>query len=479
MSTKLIAVIVAVVLVVGGLLFLLRGNGVKTAVAAPAKPWIEVIAAPVFERDSATQKENIRELFTGDELTAGLVIGVPENSLAALHFPDGSVARLDSDTALVVIEASFSDDTNTLAVSLKLSWGRVWSKIFELATPQSHWEVKTTNAVAVVRGTAFGVEYVGTASSIVGGAHSVSIAAVDPDTGETIAESETQVAENQFLHIEKKDIPAIKSGRISLARAVTAPPKDVEEAGWVMRAKEEDRRFDEQVEALRERVREETAQARAESSLSAPDEKGALRKALQTEIKKEFDIVRKNREERRKQQEEKQETVNKEEEQKTQQTGERETKPAVSEVIQTIEKAVSAQKEVLEKKIPTSASIGTPSTTGGVQPKELRIKSPIQEGFRVSEGEPVRLAAVLVMSDGSTRDVTQEAVWRVLGPIGAMKNPGLFVGKLSSAVVELGRAPGTIIASWKDPKSTNNTLLGRTPVFEVEFKVPEGTDERG
>ena len=35
--------------------------------------------------------------------------------------------------------------------------GQAWSKIISLATPDSVWEVRTSTAVATVRGTAFGM----------------------------------------------------------------------------------------------------------------------------------------------------------------------------------------------------------------------------------------------------------------------------------------------------------------------------------
>ena len=54
----------------------------------------------------------------------------------------------------------FEEKTNKLNVRLNLLWGRVWSKVITVLTPESAWEVKTTSAVAVVRGTAFGVEYI-------------------------------------------------------------------------------------------------------------------------------------------------------------------------------------------------------------------------------------------------------------------------------------------------------------------------------
>lgn len=475
MNTKLIAIIAAAVLIAGGLIFAFRGSGVQTAVAAPARPWLEVSVAPVYERDRTTQKENVRELFTGDELSAGLVIGVPEGSRAALHFPDGSVARIDSDTALVVNEAQFSRDTDTLSVSLDLSWGRIWSKIFELATPESHWEVKTTNAVAVVRGTAFGVEYAGTASSIIGSKNSVSIAARDPDTGETIAGSETQVAEDQFVHIEKKDIPAIKSGKISLTATVTAPPKEVQEAVWIIRAKEEDRRFDEKVEALR-------AQAGTGASAGTAD-KEALRKALRAEINKEFDQARKQREEREKTAEPGGTAVSKEEtsDKKAQGGTEKNTAPAqLQSVKQSVEtKAVQKDTDTSPASRDVSGTALGALSRDEARPTELIIKSIVRPGFRISEGEPLRLAAQLVLRDGSTRDVTREALWQVLGGIGSIKEPGVFVGKLSSSLAEFGHAPGNIIATWKDPKNPGNVLFDKTPVFEVDFKVLDSTDTRG
>lgn len=244
-----------------------------------------------------------------------------------------------------------------------------------------------------------------------------------------------------------------------------------------MHAKEEDRKFDARVEALQEKMRKESSNAG--SSASALPDKEALRKALQSEINKEFESVQKNRKEQKKT-----EVTNKKTDGSEEQLADKKQEPeaeknTVRKGVKATQSRASLQKQSVEKKA-KQKNIGTSLSPGSeVRPQELLIHSSIQPGFRISEGEPLRLAAELVFSGGSTRDVTSEAVWRVLGDIGSMREPGLFIGKLSPSIAEFGHGPGNIIVTWKDPKNPNTVLFDKTPVFEVEFKVPDSSDERG
>ncbi len=70
---------------------------------------------------------------------------------AEVHYPDGSLTRVDVNTTFVVELAS---KTTTKA---KLTSGQVWNEVKAATGSQPHFEVATPNATAAVRGTAFAI----------------------------------------------------------------------------------------------------------------------------------------------------------------------------------------------------------------------------------------------------------------------------------------------------------------------------------
>lgn len=121
-----------------------------------ALPWIEVVANEVFVDDADGQGSFVAQ--TGDELPNGAIISTSATGAARIHFPDGSFARLDPNSELTITTVSFDPKNDELLVRMMLASGSVWSKVVSLATADSLWEVRTSQAVAAVRGTAFGVE---------------------------------------------------------------------------------------------------------------------------------------------------------------------------------------------------------------------------------------------------------------------------------------------------------------------------------
>ncbi len=238
-----------------------------------SKPWIEVVQPAVFEL-AGNQNDKLRELLTGDELSEGAVISVEKTGLANIHFPDGSAARLDGGTKLVIEKGTYDPKSDTLSVTLNLVWGRVWSKIVGLATPESHWEVKTSTAVATVRGTAFGVEYIEEGkSNIVGYENKVEVTMIDPDTKKILEGIKMIVEPEKFLEVKREAIVEMKKhlARNDVKQAATAvmssasailmevkqSPKAMMEKDWVKRGIEEDGKLEEKISRIKEKVKDE------------------------------------------------------------------------------------------------------------------------------------------------------------------------------------------------------------------------------
>jgi hypothetical protein len=109
--------------------------------------------ARVYAKDSTAG----RLLKKGDVLKQENEIKVAEKSRIELRFPDGTVMRLSEKSRLKMSELSFNKQTDSKNVKVDLSVGKLWAKVKRLSTADSSVEVKTTNAVAGVRGTVYRV----------------------------------------------------------------------------------------------------------------------------------------------------------------------------------------------------------------------------------------------------------------------------------------------------------------------------------
>jgi hypothetical protein len=109
--------------------------------------------ARVFARGAASG----RLLKRGDALKREDEVKVAEKSRIEIRFPDGTVMRLAEKSHLKMSDLSFNKQTESKHVRVDLSIGKLWAKVKKLVTPDSSVEVKTTNAVAGVRGTVYRV----------------------------------------------------------------------------------------------------------------------------------------------------------------------------------------------------------------------------------------------------------------------------------------------------------------------------------
>jgi len=109
--------------------------------------------ARIYTKDSAAG----RLLKKGDVLKRENEVKVAEKSRIELRFPDGTVMRLSEKSHLKMSELSFNKQTDSKNVKVDLSLGKLWANVKRLTTSDSSVEVKTTNAVAGVRGTVYRV----------------------------------------------------------------------------------------------------------------------------------------------------------------------------------------------------------------------------------------------------------------------------------------------------------------------------------
>src|SRR3989344_3468849 len=407
---KIILLAIAAVLLGAGFYFL---NLPETAV----NPKIEILSG-LANVLNAQDKSVVRGLSDGDEINPGFLIKVSSGGSANLVFPDGSIARLDSETELLVEEAQFIRGSGKFLARFELLSGRVWSKVSALATPDSQWEVKTANAVATVRGTAFGVEYLNEKSNVVVAENAVAVAAIDPETKSVIENSEVAVSENQFVEVKKDDIQRMKSADRTVAApamtvmAVREAPKAMMESAWVARNIEADRRV-----IAPEGIRKEKENTSIDKDPQTFPVKAGTRAVEETRT-----------------------------------------------AMEAVSKPAAVESKTGSVEFAPSVAIKP-----AVKPERLEVVA--KSGLSaVKEGDQIFFDAVLAMSDGSKKIVTESAKLQALGNIGRLEKPGLFIAQLGAAVAEFGSAPGSVTAVWQDPVS-GETFLANSPIFTVEANV--------
>jgi hypothetical protein len=93
----------------------------------------------------------------GSKLKRGQEIRVGANSRMEIRFPDRTVMRLAEKSRLVMDEVLYDSKTENKNVKVNLTVGKLWANVKKLVTPDSTVEVRTSNAVAGVRGTVYRV----------------------------------------------------------------------------------------------------------------------------------------------------------------------------------------------------------------------------------------------------------------------------------------------------------------------------------
>lgn len=161
-------------------------------------PVIATLEGSVF----ITKDGRERAAIIDERIAAPFELRSEASSSATVRLPNDSELRLDADSNLSITEASYSLENQGLIVRAKLSIGKVWSNITNLATPESAWEVETSNVVATVRGTAFGMEATETgATTITGSEHTIELTLIDPDTGLRDTDRSLALLEDEFITI--------------------------------------------------------------------------------------------------------------------------------------------------------------------------------------------------------------------------------------------------------------------------------------
>lgn len=117
---------------------------------------IEVTKTPVeLKRKNESEWKTLE---TSTDVQVGDSIRTGAGGLAEIRWGDRGVSRIDPLSELTIEAVPEDEQAATNAViRLRLSGGRVWTRLLKLLDVSSDAEVTTGNVVATVRGTAFGV----------------------------------------------------------------------------------------------------------------------------------------------------------------------------------------------------------------------------------------------------------------------------------------------------------------------------------
>lgn len=102
-----------------------------------------------------------------NEVPMGTVISTGDDGRCSLRLPSGTLIRLGTNTRVEVSSLTRGDPAAARKETIKVSVGRLWAKVTRLFGDDSRFEVRTDNAVAGVRGTAFFVETTGSQDQFV------------------------------------------------------------------------------------------------------------------------------------------------------------------------------------------------------------------------------------------------------------------------------------------------------------------------
>lgn len=172
MQKKPILIGVAVVLVllvlavggaiVGGTYF------VKQMLAQQGTTGEAPVAVLRVEQGEATVTSNgvTQVVTTETQVNAGDEVSVSASGRAALYWDGYGRTLIDAGSKLRVTEASRPSGGNSIKANFLLEIGRTWTRIEQVLDVGSEVSAATSDVVATVRGTSFGVDRVGGASSI-------------------------------------------------------------------------------------------------------------------------------------------------------------------------------------------------------------------------------------------------------------------------------------------------------------------------
>jgi hypothetical protein len=444
MTKQIGLVILGLLVVLGGGYYALRSlrDGQAIPTASAASIWVEVTSPAV---SLVNASGSLQALNTGDEVAPGDTLESSATGRAIIHMPDGSTLRIEENSKLTLDKAVFNPQDESVIVEATLQAGRVWSKVVSLVTPESEWQVKTSNAVATVRGTSFGMEYKDKKSRVLVSEHKVKVNVIDPQTKKIVAAAERDVDQGKMIEIQDADVPAIALKPASIPGPVSIQNSPVDVRDWNSRNTQADKEVDEKINAIKK--------------------EGLSDKQVRTIMRQESKVLDTKVKELRGKKEVSDDVI-------------KEIKKANNEEFQTRLKA-----RVIEIKQEGGRDGGankleevtkpTETTRDLSKPIKLEI-SGISNVKTINDGERIKVKAYLTYESGARRDVTEKVDWNITGDLGKVSE-GVFTAKIPDQFSEVPEIKGTIQAQLKTENGVLSTDTINITVQQVASEtVPIG-----
>jgi hypothetical protein len=152
--------------------------------------------------DENTKKEVV------DSLSAyeGNIVETLSSGRGLIQLKNGTITVIDYSTKIKI--KAHSDDEHA---SLFLSSGKVWATVKKVFGKGEYYEIETQNAVAVVRGTSFGLSYINGVSHLEVTEGVVAFVPIDPKTGERLYDKTVLITAGNQATIKDDGVVVIVS----------------------------------------------------------------------------------------------------------------------------------------------------------------------------------------------------------------------------------------------------------------------------
>lgn len=423
MKSKII-IIVVILLVLGFGGFAFFQSKITVNANEQTRPWIEVTADSVWTVDSSTGEPK-EDLTNGDELANGDIIATNNSGSAIIHFPDSSVARLEPNSKITIEETNYDPDSGEMSVKLKITAGNLWSKIFDLASTSSTWQVESSNTVATVRGTAFGFSIESNSSWIIGSEHSVNVKPIDVASGNPVGDG-IEVGQGKALTMADKDVALAKSDPNYLKTLLLDTPDQFKNAPWVLSNQSQD----DYINSIR----------------SDFEKRFTDKQEFRRELRKYwFDKFKNDLKKQHK-------------------YGKSKVYKYVMQLGEQISDTVNTNSGNTK---PPSGGPNTPPITvppSGATPVRISIFG-YSNTDNIPPGTKLIFKAIVTYSDNTQKEVTNDSTWQADSAIGTVTGPGLLSTPTYS---QYPSATGQIQATWKNP-ATGSLMIGKSTV-QITFR---------
>jgi hypothetical protein len=333
-----------------------------------------------------------------------------------IHFPSGSIARLDHNTKVILAKHFFDETSGASKISLVLTVGNMWSRVTKLVTPASEWEVKTSNVVATVRGTAFNTYSNGKTSVVSVIKNSVSVGFLDTTANTS---NKTVLGEHQETKVNSGD------------QNINVVPFDETQNQWIEKNIQLDKAAEDEI-----RARELVLREHAEIFASELKRKNQTLEEYLVKLEK-------------KRQSWLTQTILKIFIGNSQSTG--------VPFKETSDSENKPKDEGTPPPAPKSSPKPSGVNTGGIKNETTPKKAiglnviPKTPNALFHEGDKIPLIATLSFDDGSTLDVTNSTAWSVSGPIGTINKQGILdVFLTDSSLRDKERIDGVVVALYEN-----------------------------